>query len=236
MIPKKIHYCWFGRGEKPKLAVKCIESWKKFCPDYEIIEWNEDNCDLEEIEFIKFAYENKKYAFVSDFIRLKKLYDHGGIYFDTDVEVIRRIDDLLKNEAFIGFENNENVNTGQVVGAEKENKIIKAMLDEYFNITNNDYKISFNPFGCPKLNTNALLKNGLELNGKYQELDGITVYPADYFNPLDSLTGKVNKTKNTYSIHWYSMSWLDNKTKVRSKITKFIRRIFGKNALDWLKR
>ena len=104
MIPKKIHYCWFGRGEKPKLAKKCIESWKKYCPDYEIVEWNEDNFDIHMNGYTKMCYEQKKYAFLTDYIRLLVVAEHGGIYFDTDVEVVHTIDDLLKYDAFYCYE------------------------------------------------------------------------------------------------------------------------------------
>lgn len=236
MIPKKIHYCWFGRGQKPELALKCIESWKKYCPDYEIIEWNEDNSNFEEIPFIKYAYGVKKYAFVSDYIRLKAVYDNGGIYLDTDVEILKNIDKLLTNKAFIGFENDDFVNTGQIFGAEKNNKVVFDMLQQYHLIESKDYETSFVGFSCPTLNTNALVENGLVKNGKEQMAGDMKIYPADYFNPLDNATGRVNKTQNTYSIHWYSMSWFDKKTKVRTKITKFIRRILGKNCFDWLKK
>ena len=109
MIPQKIHYCWFGRGEKPKLAQKCIASWKKYCPDYEIIEWNEDNFNLDYNGYTRYCYDNKKWAFLSDFARLVVVAEHGGIYFDTDVELLKRPDELLKFEAFYGFENNENI-------------------------------------------------------------------------------------------------------------------------------
>ena len=114
MIPKKIHYCWFGRGEKPKLAKKCIESWKKYCPDYEIVEWNEDNFDINQNEYTKYCYNNKKFAFLSDYARLMVVYKEGGIYFDTDVEVVRSFDDLLNNKAFVGFETDEYVKAAEL--------------------------------------------------------------------------------------------------------------------------
>ena len=118
MIPKKIHYCWFGRGEKPKLAKKCLKSWSKYCPDYEIVEWNEDNFDVEQYPYAKFCLQNKKWAFLSDFARLVIVHEHGGIYFDTDVELVRSPDSLLSYEAFYGFENDQNVATGLGFGAQ----------------------------------------------------------------------------------------------------------------------
>lgn len=137
MIPKKIHYCWFGHGEKPKLAKKCIASWKKYCPDYEIIEWNEDNFDVNMNPYTQMCYEQKKYAFLSDYVRLLVVYEHGGIYFDTDVEVVQNIDFLLSDEAFIGCEidgtdeKNGIVNTGQGFGSTTKSLAVKAMLEEY---------------------------------------------------------------------------------------------------------
>lgn len=112
MIPKKIHYCWFGMGEKPELAKKCIQSWKKYCPDYEIIEWNEDNFDIDQYPYLRWCYDNKKWAFLSDFARLLVVYQNGGIYFDTDVELIKTPDELLGCNAFFGFENDKNIATG----------------------------------------------------------------------------------------------------------------------------
>ena len=124
MIPKIIHYCWFGRGEKPELAKKCIASWKKSCPDFEIREWNEDNCDYLSIPFMAEAYAVKKYAFVSDVMRLIVLEQYGGVYFDTDVEVVRDISPLLDDEGFIGFENDQFVNSGQVMAAKAHHPVI----------------------------------------------------------------------------------------------------------------
>lgn len=118
MIPRKIHYCWFGRGEKPRLAQKCIASWKKYCPDYEIIEWNEDNFDVNRNAYTQMCYKEKKYAFLTDYLRLLIVEEHGGIYFDTDVEAVRSFDELLDNPAFFGFENDRFVNTGEGFGAE----------------------------------------------------------------------------------------------------------------------
>lgn len=131
MIPKRIHYCWFGRGEKPKLAQKCIARWKKHCPDYEIIEWNEDNFDISSHPYARFCYEQKKWAFLSDYIRLVVVEQYGGIYFDTDVELLKNLDGLLHHEAFYGFENNSHVNTGQGFGSETHHPTVKAMLGEY---------------------------------------------------------------------------------------------------------
>ena len=235
MIPKKIHYCWFGRGEKPQLAQKCIASWKKFCPDYEIIEWNEDNFDLNENAYVRYCYENKKWAFLSDYVRLAVVCREGGIYFDTDVEVIAPIDGLLQNKAFYAFENDSYVATGLGFGAEEHHVTIEKMLEEYAAFAPE----SGEPFeftGCPTLNTRALLPLGLELNGRYQTVAGAVILPQDYMNPYEDATGRLNKTANTISIHWYSKSALPKSAIIRSRITRVFHRLFGVNCFDFLKK
>lgn len=235
MIPKVIHYCWFGRGEKPALAKKCIASWKKYCPDYEIVEWNEDNFDIAQYPYAKYCYENQKWAFLSDFARLIVVYENGGIYFDTDVEVIRSFDELLKQEAFFGFESSSDVNTGLGFGAVAKHKTVRAMIQEYEALrTDIDGKYPLQ--ACPALNTAALTSMGLEKNGKYQHVEGAVILPITYFNPYDDPTGRLLKTEHTYSIHWYAKSWLDKKTVIRSWIMKPFHRMFGNDCFNWLKR
>lgn len=226
MIPKKIHYCWFGRGEKPKLAKKCIASWKKYCPDYEIIEWNEDNFDVRQNAYMRSAYDQKKFAFVSDYARLVILYEEGGIYFDTDVELLKPIDDLLGYHSYFGFEDDTHINTGLGFGAEKHNEIVKQLLTEYDQYLDKEGEF----VGCPTVNTDAIVKAGLQLGGALQDLGGNMVYPQDYFNPYDDPTGRLNITENTYSIHWYAKSWMSKKTVLRSKLTRPLHRMFGKDA------
>ena len=225
MIPKIIHYCWFGRGEKPELAKKCIASWRKSCPDFEIREWNEGNCDYLSIPFMAEAYAAKKYAFVSDVMRLIVLEQYGGVYFDTDVEVLRDISPLLDDEGFIGFENDQFVNSGQVMAAKAHHPVIQAMIEEYkkLHFTNADGTAT--PVGCPRLNTDVMERFGLIRNGREQVVAGIHVYSADYFNPMDSTTGKLTKTENTYSIHWYSMSWLPKRVQMKAKMGRILRRV-----------
>ena len=235
MIPKKIHYCWFGRGEKPKLAQKCIASWKKFCPDFEIIEWNEDNYDMTENAYVRYCYENKKWAFLSDYVRLAVVCREGGIYFDTDVELIAPVADLLKHEAFYAFENNNYVASGLGFGAEANHVTIQKMLDEYLPLE----PVSGEHFafiGCPTLNTNALVKLGLQQNGESQSVAGAVILPQDYMNPYEDVTGRLNKTTNTISIHWYSKSALSKSAIIRSNITRVFHRIFGVNCFDFLKK
>ena len=229
MIPKKIHYCWFGRNDKPKLAEKCIASWKKYCPDYEIIEWNEDNFDVYQNEYTKFCYENRKWAFLSDYARLQIVYDNGGIYFDTDVEVIKIFDDLLEFEAFYGFENDNYIASGLGFGAEKEHPSLKLMIDEYLSFKKDKNGV-MEMIGCPTLNTYALKKFGTQINGKCQEVKNVKILSAEYLNPYDDATGRLNSTDNTYSIHWFAKSALDTKAKIRAKLTRPLHRIFGVDA------
>ncbi len=225
MLPKIIHYCWFGRGEKPVLAQKCIDSWRKFCPDFEIREWNEDNCDYLAMPFMMEAYAAKKYAFVSDVMRLIVLEQYGGVYFDTDVELVRDLAPLLYDEGFIGFENDQYVNSGQGIAAMPHHPVVQAMIEEYRKLHFTSADGTINAVGCPHLNTDVMERYGLVRNGKEQRVAGIHVYPAEFFNPLDSVTGKLTKTENTYSIHWYSMSWLPKSVQIRSRMGRMVRRI-----------
>lgn len=225
MIPKIIHYCWFGRGEKPELAKRCIASWEKFCPGFEIREWNEDNCDYLAVPFMAEAYNEKKYAFVSDVMRLIVLEQYGGVYFDTDVEVLKDFTPLLQDEGFIGFENDQYVASGLVIAATAHHSVIRAMIEEYRKLHYLQPDGSTTTVGCPHLNTAVLERYGLIRNGREQIIAGIHVYPADYFNPLDSTTGKLTKTANTYSVHWYSMSWLPKRVRIRNKFGRVYRRV-----------
>ncbi len=225
MIPKKIHYCWFGRGEKPPLADKCIASWKKHCPDYEIIEWNEDNFDVTGNGYTRMCAAEKKYAFLSDYARLVILEKEGGIYFDTDVEVVKSFDCFLKYPAFLGFEDDGHVNTGIGFGAEAGNPVVRTLLSEYDDLLDGRSGVT----GCPILNTRALVKCGLVPNGRRQHLEGAEVFPAECFNPYDDPTGRLNRTKKTFSIHWYAKSWMSRRDIIRSTLTKPLHRILGKD-------
>ena len=235
MIPKKIHYCWFGRGEKPKLAEKCIASWEKNCPDYEIIEWNEDNFDLDFNSYTRYCFDNKKWAFLSDFVRLVVVAEHGGIYFDTDVELLKSPHGLLQYEAFYGFENDQYIATGLGFGAEAHHPTIQAMVDVY-NVLSNQAPESYTMKSCPVHNTQALLGFGLRLDGTRQNVAGAEILPADWFNPYDDPTGRLNRTENTVSVHWYSKSWMSKGTILRSKLTKPFHRIFGTDCFHSLKK
>lgn len=227
MIPKVIHYCWFGGKEKPLLAKKCIASWKKFCPDYQIIEWNESNFDIHMNPYTEMCCEQNKYAFLSDYARLVIIQKEGGIYFDTDVEVVKPLDDLLDQRAFFGFENDQYVATGLGFGAEAGSFVMKELIREYDGMLDGQH----GTVGCPLVNTKALERMGLIRNGQYQTFDEFTVYPTDYFNPYDDPTGRLRKTKNTYSIHWYAKSWISPGLVLRSKLMKPVHRIFGTDIM-----
>lgn len=235
MIPKKIHYCWFGQNEKPKLAKKCIASWKSICPDYEIREWNENNFDLDQYPYLRWCYDTKKWAFLSDLARLIIIEQNGGIYFDTDVELLNRPDELLKYNAFYGFESEKKINTGLGFGAKAGHETVKSMLDVYIDIKKNEDG-SYPIIVCPDLNTEALITLGLKLNGKRQSIAGAEILPMEYLNPYNDQTGVLNKTQNTISVHWYSKCWLDKKTILRSKLTKPFHRIFGVDCFRKLKK
>ena len=224
-IPKVIHYCWFGRGEMPKLAQKCIKSWKEKCPDYEIICWNEDNFDLTQNHYMRQAYEAGKWAFVSDYARLKIVYDHGGIYLDTDVELLKSLDDLLDGGGFMGFESKGVVATGLGFGAEKGNKVIAEFLKDYEDISFVQPDGSFDLTPCPKRNTDTLKRLGMDTEKPNQVFMDMTFLAKEYLCPMDYYTGKISVTKNTYSIHHYSASW----TSAVSRRTTRLKRLIGVN-------
>lgn len=242
MIPKKIHYCWFGRNPLPDSAIKCIESWKKFFPDYEIIEWNEDNFDVNSIPYIQQAYEAKKYAFVSDYARFKILYEHGGLYFDTDVEVIKQMDDIIKQGPFMGYEIDPSpkniygaVAPGLGLGAERNMPIYKDILKAYenFRFINDDG--TQNQKTVVSYITEILQTHGLTPIQGIKEIAGVTIYPMEYFNPLESLTGKLKKTHNTRSIHWYMNSWSD-RAAWKTRLTQFLHRIISPEISSKIKK
>lgn len=209
MIPKIINYCWFGNNPKPKLAQKCIKSWKKYCKGYDIVEWNEDSFDIASAPlYVRQAYEAKKWAFVTDYVRLKVVYDNGGIYLDTDVQVIKPLDDLLNFNAFFGFEEIKYVATGLGFGAIKHASILKQIMEQYYDIPFILNDGSFDTKSCPMRNTEIFVKNGLEQNGETQIIaDNIAVFSTEYFCPISYSDNKKRITPNTYSIHWFSASW-----------------------------
>ena len=225
MIPKIIHYCWFGRGPLPELAQKCIASWKKYLPDYEIKEWNEDNFDVNIIPYTAEAYQAKKYAFVSDYARFWILYQYGGIYFDTDVEVIRPIDDIIERGNFMGFETDPKP---QLKADASEASVapglglIKKMLDFY-----EGRHFEFVPGGIGQLTivhiaTEVLRKAGLKQQQGIQQVDDMWIYPAEYFCPINLKTGRIHVRPNTRTIHHYAGTWQDKHFSFKEWIKKVL--------------
>lgn len=217
MIPKIIHYCWFGGKKKPENVEQYILSWKNKCPDYEIREWNENNFDIKSNCFCKEAYEKKKWAFVSDYARLAILYKYGGIYMDTDVEVIKPFDNLLTYQAFLCFESSKMVSIG-TLGAKKESFLIKDLLNVYNNMhfLNNDGSLNMATnltYITKILSTNY----GLKLNGKRQLLGDILVLPMTAFIAKSYWTGWIMAENDTYAIHHYEASWLNDFQRERDK-------------------
>lgn len=254
MIPKTIHYCWFGGNKKPKLFKKCYKSWKKYCPDYEIIEWNESNFDISSCPlYVRQAYEAKKWAFVTDYVRLKIIYDNGGIYFDTDVELKKNIDFLLSYKAFFGLENRGDViNTGLGCGAERGTKILYDILRDYEDIPFINADGSFDMTPCPERNTQIFLKYGLIQDDTKQILEeNILVLPTRVLSPLNYETGKMKITEDTVAIHWFESSWHTKEEKRKHKMKVFrvkllkivdfiipdiiLRKILGEYLFDILK-
>ncbi len=229
-IPKVIHYCWFGKGKLPSLAEKCIASWKKFCPDYKIVCHNEDNFDINSNKYAKQAYDAKKWAFVSDYVRLKVLYDEGGIYFDTDVELIKPIDSLIEEYGYMGFDDNGVISTGLGFACEKENELVGALLHDYDDISFILPDGSYDLTPCPDRNTKTMVSLGLNLQEKKQVFMGIRMLPEDYLCPMKYYTGKKIITKNTYSIHHFCASW----TSKTAKRTLFVKRLVGVKMYDKL--
>lgn len=214
MIPKTIHYCWFGGNPLPELAKKCIESWKKYCPDYEIIEWNETNYDVSKCAYMKEAYQAKKWCFVSDYARFDIIYNHGGIYLDIDVEIIRSLDGFLENHAFMGFESENYVAPGLIIGGEKGSREMECIMHWYetHHFINESGEIDLT--ANPAIVTKILDGMGLRKEPSVQLLNGaLTIYPKDYFCPMDYYTGDIVITENTHTIHHYCASWLNDRTK-----------------------
>ena len=207
MIPKIIHYCWFGGKPLPKLAQKCKKSWEKFFPDYEIKEWNEQNFDVNAFPYTKYCYEHQYWAYLSDYVRLDVVEQEGGLYFDTDVEVVRRPDGLLQScNAYFGWETLEYLNTGLGFAAEPHHPAVKAMLKMYESLVANGKYMYEKMQGCPQLNTLALVSLGLKQDGTKQSVCDAIILPSDYMCPFHDATGKMNETENTFSIHWFSKS------------------------------
>lgn len=217
IIPKVIHYCWFGRNLIPDKYKKWMESWHKYCPDYEIKEWNEDNYDITGNAYMYEAYQSQKWGFVPDYARLDIIYQHGGIYLDTDVELVQNLDDMLYQKGFAGFERENSVALGLGFGAVKGLPIIGQMRDAYnaLHFLNQDGTINLK--ASPSYQTELLLERGLKLNGEYQIVDDLVIYPEKMFSGKCPYTRRVRLTPYTKSIHQYEASWTDDAWRRRNE-------------------
>lgn len=228
-IPKIIHYVWLGKGNKPEQFYKCLESWKKFCPDYVIKEWNEDNFDFSHNKYCMQAYKEKKYGFVADYIRVMVLNEYGGVYLDTDVEIVKNLDEFLNQDYVIGFENNVHCETA-VMASIKNHKFLKILIDYYEikEFINKKGKMDLTP-NTPLLTYFLKYNYGLKLNNKKQVLNykfdkneeqTISVFPQDYFSPINYTTRKLKLTSNSYTIHYFSATWFTKKLNFQEKFLR----------------
>lgn len=242
-IPHIIHYCWFGNKPLPRTAEKCIKSWKKFFPGWEIRRCDESNFDVYQCEYIRQAYAVGKYAFVSDYARFYLLYNYGGLYFDTDVEVVKEFNEILAKGPYIGYEANPedrtlpygNVNPGLGMGAVPRMPIFKKILEHYNHIPFLDVNGNQLPGTVVMHTTKVFIDNGLEPNKYPQTVCDVTIWPQDVFNPLDDATGKLQCTPRTCSIHWYTKSWT-SQSRARILMSRVGHRLFGRTFSRIVKR
>jgi len=232
LIPKIIHYCWFGNAELSPLAQQCIASWKKYLPNYEITLWNEKNFDVEKNRFSREAYAAKRWAFVSDYVRAYALYEHGGIYMDTDVEVLKNLDSFLIHPAFSGFENDSLISTG-IMGSRSRHWWMKEILNYYENRSfyrdNGKENIKPNTF----LITELAKSHGFVEGNSYQVLDGeVYLYPSEYFCPKDPRSDQIVLTQNSHTIHHFAGSWLPLNRRIKKNLRLFWMSLFGKERYD----
>ena len=234
MIPKILHYCWFGNGELPELALNCIASWRKYLPEYEIMVWNEENFDANQYLFASEAYYEKKFAFVADVCRLHALKTMGGIYLDTDVEFLRPLDaSVLQDKAFTGFEGNLLLSSA-IMGSEKDGKWINDLLLHYQNRSFylKDGGLDVNP-NTEIITAFMKANKGVQINNIFQKIDKYcTIYTSDFFSPKSWKTLKINSTKNTYCIHHFAGSWLHNDN--MSSVGRLANKLLGKRWSNYL--
>jgi len=241
LIPRIIHYCWFGRGEKSEMNLRCIDSWRKFLPDHEIKEWNEDNFRVDAIPYTREAYREGAYAFVSDYARFKVLHENGGLYFDTDVEVIRRMDNILARGPFMAMESDGSsnplaVNPGLGLGALPGMEVYLEILEKYEDLPYLLDNGERNPYTMIPLVTELLKRKGLKGDSSVEHIGDIDVYPPDWFNPFDDATGRLTVTDNTRAVHWYEKSWMPRESFFRIQAKRMLRRVFGTGTVSGIGR
>lgn len=241
MIPKIIHYCWLSGDKYPKEVEDCLSSWSKFLPSYELMLWDLNRFQIDKNIWVRQAFESKKYAFAADYIRLYAVYHFGGIYFDTDVEVVKSFDELLHLPYFIGSEGYGMLEAG-VFGAEKNMNWVKDCLDYYDNKLFVNEDGSFNMQTLPSIMGSQILKNrafknliSLEFNDElnYKNNDILYVFPREFFSAKEMGTGKLCKTERTYSIHHFAMSWIPRKDKFLSDFKRKMMFFFGVDTINY---
>lgn len=214
MIPKIIHYCWFGRNPKPELAEKCIESWHRICPDYKIVEWNEETFDINSNMYVKQAYEAGKYAFVTDYVRLFAIYTVGGIYMDTDVMILKNLDQFLNHAAFSGFESKTKIPTG-IIASEAGQPLIGELLHYYNDARFAKEDGSYNMTTNVEIITGLLTSRGFKPNGEFQVISGVAFYPQNIFCPDHKKLNDKDYMRDTVTIHYFAGSWKSEAAKKR---------------------
>lgn len=211
-VPKVIHYFWFSGDPFPEKVRKCLDSWKKFCPDYEIKEWNLNNYSTDN-EFCKQALKNKDWAFASDFGRCDVLYRYGGIYLDTDVELVKNIDDLLCDDGFMCFESKAGIDPGSGMGAICGHHILEEIRNKYYNLSYINDDGTINHPSIIRIYTDVLESYGLILNAEYQKVDGLAIYPPLVMSPYSYMTGRLQTYDKTYAIHHWVSAWISSKVR-----------------------
>lgn len=235
MIPKIIHYCWFGSKPIPKLERECMESWRRMLPDYKIMRWDETTFDVDQHPFTAAAYKAKKFAFVADYVRLYALHKYGGVYLDTDIEIVKSLDDLMEYEAFGGFETPVVMQTG-VLAMTNNNVIFKEFFEVYQNLK---FELKSNGEVATLANSHILARilsfHGLKLDNSRQSICGMELFPQEYFCPINQATREIKKTENTYCIHYLSGSWFPRKLKVINSIKRCMGRWLGYGTINKLR-
>lgn len=237
MIPHKIHYCWFGYHKKPKLIQKCISSWKTYLPDWQIIEWNESNYDINKNTYISEAYRQGKWAFVVDYARFDILNEQGGIFLDTDVELLRPIpENFLEYEAFTGFESDKTINPGLIYASIPGQTILKELITVYEKKKYGE-KIDGRVENIVDISTEVLRQHGLQKNNTFQIIEGVAVFPKEFFCCFNHEIQAFEMVEQTVSIHHYFASWSPWYRKLYFKCIKITAAILGKERyLKWKRR